>query len=248
MIEFFYKISISKNDFKLYGNYEDFITKYKELMEKDKIKETMKNFTINGKNDGNKIQANWFPEINADVFISHSHDDKELAKALGGFILKNAKLKPFIDSEVWGYSNELLKNIDNKYCKIKNKNFYDYELRNHSTSHVHMMLSVALMQMISKSKYFIFLDTPNSNESNNTLIKDNDINKTNSPWIYYELIISKILCKIIENAKNNILATESLKHFSDISISYEIYTKDLEKINDLKSLIEKLKIGGNNNV
>ena len=172
MIEFFYKISISKNDFKLYGNYEDFITKYKELMEKDKIKETMKNFTINGKNDGNKIQANWFPEINADVFISHSHDDKELAKALGGFILKNAKLlKPFIDSEVWGYSNELLRHIDNNYCKFPNKNLYDYELRNHSTSHVHMMLSVALMQMISKSKYFIFLDTPNSNESNNTKVE-----------------------------------------------------------------------------
>ena len=165
MIEFFYKISISKNDFKLYGNYEDFITKYKELMEKDKIKETMNNFTINGKNDGNKIQANWFPEINADVFISHSHADEELAKALGGYINEKTNLKSFIDSEVWGYSNELLRHIDNNYCKFPNKNLYDYELRNHSTSHVHMMLSVALMQMISKCRYFILLDTPNSNEN-----------------------------------------------------------------------------------
>ncbi len=242
MIEFFYKISISENYFNDFKNYVD---EYEKAIknDKEKIKEKIDSFEIKNEKDGNKIQANWFPEINADVFISHSHDDKELAKALGGFILKNAKLKPFIDSEVWGYSNELLKNIDNKYCKIKNKNFYDYELRNHSTSHVHMMLSVALMQMISKSKYFIFLDTPNSNESNNTLIKNNDINKTNSPWIYNELMITKIIDDIIKS----IQATESVKYFSEIPISYESNTKHLKEI-DLKSLIEKLKTGGNNNV
>lgn len=242
MIEFFYKISISENYFNDFKNYVD---EYEKAIknDKEKIKEKIDSFEIMYEEDGSKIQANWFPEINADVFISHSHDDKELAKALGGFILKNAKLKPFIDSEVWGYSNELLRHIDNNYCQFPNKNLYDYELRNHSTSHVHMMLSVALMQMISKSKYFIFLDTPNSNESNNTLIKNNDINKTNSPWIYNELMITKML-KSYE-PKFKYFSQESRK--PEIPISYKIDTKHLKEVN-LQSLIEKLKTGGNNNV
>lgn len=245
----FYKINISENDFE---DFQKSISKYEKIIkeDKDKIKEKVDSFEVRDENDGYKIQANWFPEIAADVFISHSHADEQLAKALGGYINEKTKLKSFIDSEVWGYSNDLLKYIDDNYCKIENKNknkkSYYYELRNHSTSHVHMMLSVALMQMISKCQYFIFLDTPNSNEKNN-LIKNSCINKTNSPWIYYELIIAKIIYEITENAKNNILATESLKCFSEIPISYKIYTKDLEEIN-LKSLINKLKMGGNDNV
>lgn len=233
MIEFFYKISISENDFEYFENY---IYEYKKEMKDNKNQiSRMCDFKINNKKDGNKIQANWFPEINADVFISHSHADEKLAKALGGYINEKTNLKSFIDSEVWGYSNELLRHIDNNYCKFPNKNLYDYELRNHSTSHVHMMLSVALMQMISKSKYFIFLDTPNSNESNNTLIKNNDINKTNSPWIYNELMITKIIDDIIKSIK----ATESVKYFSEIPISYKIDTEHLKEVN-LKSLIEEL--------
>ena len=246
MIEFFYKISISENDFAYFENY---IYEYKKEMKDNKNQiSRMCDFKINNKKDGNKIQANWFPEINADVFISHSHADEELAKALGGYINEKTNLKSFIDSEVWGYSNELLKNIDNNYCKFPNKNLYDYELRNHSTSHVHMMLSVALMQMISKSKYFIFLDTPNSNENNNTLIKNSNINKTNSPWIYNELMITKIMHETIENTRKNIYVKENSEYFSKkIPISYESNTKHLKEVN-LKSLIEKLKIGGNNNV
>ena len=248
MIEFFYKINISKSDFE---DFEDLTEKYDELIknDKEKIKEKIDSFEIMDEEDGNKIQANWFPKINADVFISHSHDDEELAKALGGYIIsEKTNLKPFIDSEVWGYSNELLKSIDNNYCKFENSDLYSYKLRNHSTSHVHMMLSVALMQMISKCRYFIFLDTPNSNENNNTLIKDNDINKTNSPWIYNELMVTKIIYDTIENTRKNIYVKENLEYFSKkIPISYKANTEHLKEI-DLKSLIKKLKTGGNNNV
>lgn len=242
----FYKIKISKNDFKDFKNY---INKYEKLIkeDKDKIKEKVDSFEVMDENDGDKIQANWFPEIAADIFISHSHADEQLAKALGGYINEKTKLKSFIDSEVWGYSNDLLKYIDDNYCKIENKNknkkSYYYELRNHSTSHVHMMLSVALMQMISKCRYFIFLDTPNSNENNNTLTKDGDINKTNSPWIYNELMITKIL-KLYE-PKDKYFAQESIKPV--IPISYKVDTEHLKGI-DLKSLIDKLKMGGNDNV
>lgn len=237
----FYKINISENDFE---DFKNSIDEYEKAMRNNKNQiSRICDFKITNEEDGNKIQANWFPEIKADVFISHSHADKQLAKALGGYIFQNTNLKSFIDSEVWGYSDELLRHIDNSYCIIKNKNLYDYELRNCSTSHIHMMLSVALMQMISKCRYFIFLDTPNSNENNNTLIKDNYINKTNSPWIYNELMITKML-KSYE-PKFKYFSQESRK--PEIPISYKIDTKHLKEVN-LQSLIEKLKTGGNNNV
>lgn len=231
----FYKIKISENDFEDFQNY---INEYEKIIkeDKDKIEEKIYSFKIMDKKDGNKIQANWFPEIEADVFISHSHMDKELAKSLGGYINEKTKLKSFIDSEVWGYSNDLLKHIDNKYC-IQDENLYSYESRNHSTSHVHMMLSVALMQMISKCRYFIFLDTQNSNENNNTLTKGSDINETNSPWIYNELMITKIL-KLYE-PKDKYFAQESIK--PAIPISYKVDTKHLEEIHNLEALIVKLK-------
>lgn len=235
MIEFFYKISISENYF---NDFENYVDEYEKAIknDKEKIKEKIDSFEIKNEKDGNKIQANWFPEIKADVFISHSHADKQLAKALGEYIFQNTNLKSFIDYEVWGYSNELLKSIDNNYCKFENSDLYSYKLRNHSTSHVHMMLSVALMQMISKCQYFIFLDTPNSNENNNTLIKNNYINETNSPWIYNELMITKIIDDIIKS----IQATESVKYFSEMSISYKVNTRHLIKINNLELLIEEL--------
>lgn len=246
----FYKIKISENDFE---DFKNSINEYEKIIkeDKDKIKEKVDSFEKMEEKDGDKIQANWFPEIEADVFISHSHADKQLAKALGGYINEKTKLKSFIDSEVWGYSNELLKYIDDNYCRIENKNkkSYYYELRNHSTSHVHMMLSVALMQMISKCQYFIFLDTHNSNGKNNTLIKNSNINETNSPWIYNELMITKILYDTIESSIKYFKSTENVEYFSkrDIQISYKSDTEHLEGI-DLKSLIDKLKMGGNYNV
>lgn len=95
--------------------------------------------------DGSKMQANWFPQIKADIFISHSHKDEALAIALAGWLKDTFGLTAFIDSCVWGYANELLKQIDAVYC-LNGNHSYSYEKRNYSTSHVHMMLSVALTQ------------------------------------------------------------------------------------------------------
>ena len=48
--------------------------------------------------NGNKIQSDWFPQISADIFISHSHDDKDLANAFAGWLYDEFKLTSFIDS------------------------------------------------------------------------------------------------------------------------------------------------------
>ncbi|MCZ8145307.1 hypothetical protein [Flavobacterium sp.] len=137
--------------------------------------------------DGTETQKEWFPNINADIFLSHSHKDLEKANKFAGWIKNNFNLDVFIDSNLWGDSNKLLKEIDNEICYQKKSNTYDYEKRNFTTSHVHMMLSNSLAEMIDKTECIMFLETPNSVSVHNT------IKHTESPWIYNELFLSSII-------------------------------------------------------
>tara|TARA_R100000951_G_scaffold70406_2_gene59352 strand:+ start:334 stop:1125 length:792 start_codon:yes stop_codon:yes gene_type:complete len=149
------------------------------------------NTFINGDNslDGTAIRNYWFPQVDTDVFISHSHKDVDTALVLCGWLWETFEIRAFIDSSIWGYSNDLQRAIDNKHCFIPTRNVYSYELRNHSTSHVHMILSTALNMMIDKSECLFFLNTPNS-------IRAYDkTDKTESPWIYSEIATSQIIQK-----------------------------------------------------
>lgn len=145
--------------------------------------------------DASRLINDWFPNYKPDVFISHSHFDERTAKRIACWLKKNFDLNAFIDSTVWGNSNELLKKLDNKYCLTKTdkngKKTYDYDIRNFTTSHVHMMLSTALNDMIYASECVLFLNTPKSVQT--AEIKDK---KTNSPWIYNELKTACIVEKI----------------------------------------------------
>ena len=159
--------------------------------QKTSIVKTIKSFVRNdGSLDGSMMQANWFPQIEADIFISHSHKDEDLALALAGWLKVSFGLTAFIDSCVWGYANKLLKMIDNEYCYQKETNTYNYQKRNYSTSHVHMMLSVALTQMIDNTECLFFLNTPNSITPDDTIIK-----QTESPWIYSEIAATRLIRK-----------------------------------------------------
>jgi len=151
------------------------------------IRSKLKNLVIQGGSfDGSKIEAEWFPQTNADVFISHSHRDKNLAISFAGFLKSYFDLNVFIDSSVWGYSDDLLKEIDEK-CFQRASNTYNYACRNATTSHIHMMLATALDKLIDNSECLIFLNTHNS------ISPYEVINKTASPWLYHELAISKII-------------------------------------------------------
>ncbi|PFO46648.1 toll/interleukin-1 receptor domain-containing protein [Bacillus cereus] len=146
-----------------------------------------------GKIDGSKLINDWFPGYKSDVFISHSHNDARTAKRLAVWLNKNFGLTVFIDSIVWGSANALLKEIDNEYSVLSSKagnTTYNYHIRNYTTSHVHMMLSTALNDIIDQSECLIFLNTPESLSVNEAKDK-----KTNSPWIYNELKTAAIVRK-----------------------------------------------------
>lgn len=144
--------------------------------------------------DGNlvasEIIAGWFPPIKADVFLSHSHKDEQMVLGLSGFLFRQFGLTSFIDSSIWGYSDHLLKLLDDAYCYKKSTATYSYSMRNRSTSHVHIMLSIALMKMIDNCECIMFVDTPNS-ISPKRYISDGD--ETDSPWIYSEISMTSLV-------------------------------------------------------
>lgn len=204
--------------FNLKTNDTDFIEYYSDgkiLFDKSEsdIQSTLDEFIKkNGVIDGTSLQKEWFPiQKKYDVFLSHSHKDERKAIELAGFLSKELNLKVFIDSCLWGFSNNLLKEIDENYCKYSNKVSFDYEKRNYSTSHVHMMLSIALNNMIDECEAIFFLNTPNSIN----FVDDINEKQTMSPWIYSELNSA------------NILRIKDIREYRD---NYELIKKDNENI------------------
>lgn len=154
------------------------------------VKRTLDSFiSPDGSIDGSKMQSNWFPQVDADIFISHSHRDEKMAISLAGWLKETFGITAFIDSCIWGYSNDLLRQIDNRHCLNPSGETYSYEKRNNSTSHVHMMLSTALNIMIDKTECLFFLNTPNSIATREV------ISQTESPWIYSEISMSELVRK-----------------------------------------------------
>lgn len=158
---------------------------------------------INSKTlDANKILSDWFPEIDAKVFILHSHADGEKAKIIAGGISDILGISSFVSSVVWNNSDKLLRILDNQFCLNEHKTLYSYLNRNKTTSHVHVMLSIALTRMISNCDLVIFINTSNSIDENYGI---SDVTK--SPWIYLELEISRIFSqrrKFIEASSESV--------------------------------------------
>jgi len=80
--------------------------------------------------NGNEIMKEWFPIITKkfDIFLSHSHKDIELALIIAGILKKRHNLEVFVDYIVWGNYINLLKSIDDNFCKSNDKKngIYDY--------------------------------------------------------------------------------------------------------------------------
>lgn len=195
----------------------------KDIYESDKnTSQTNLNQYLNlrGVLSAEQIEADWFPLVEADVFLSHSHRDESLAILLAGWLKQEYGIKAFIDSCVWGYADELLATIDKEYCMCADKVHYDYQKRNQSTSHVHMILNGALMKMIDSTDCLIFLNTPNSISSAD--LRDGE--KTSSPWIYSELMISNMIKRKLRYRE---MRKDYFEHAAPLKIEYPVTADQL---------------------
>ncbi len=191
-------------------------------------KSNLEKYINNGIINGSKIQEDWFPNINADIFISHSHNDKDLANALAGWLNYNFKLNVFIDSNVWGYSDKLLKSINSRYSNKRENPYggylYDHKACNYASQHVNLMLSIALQKMIDEVECVILLNTDNSV----TVFDDiyDRFDETYSPWIYSEIICTQIIRKkpllCYRSYPKLTPANESTNFMSELKVAYKI--------------------------
>lgn len=150
----------------------------------------LEDFLVGHALDGTRLSEDWFSLVDSEIFISHSHSDEELAIGLAG-LFHSLGIRCFIDSMVWGNAVDLNRDIDNKYCLSWDRKHYDYNKRNYSTSHVHMMLASALVEMIDRAECVIFLNTPASVLARDSEVEERSV--TASPWIYHELSTTKMI-------------------------------------------------------
>ena len=202
---------------------------------------------INGQDgvvDGTILQNFWFPTQAAeyDVFISHSHNDLDCAVKLASWLERRCGLRCFIDHFVWNSADDLLKRIDEIYTWEPDRNVYDYNKRNFSTSHVHAMLSMAILDIIDRSECCIFI------ESEESISLEGIKSKTLSPWIYEELTYMKKGRITIPvryqhlrgqvRMYTEVASMEMLNEARELEVSYDVNLKDFAGVdhNDFQSL------------
>ncbi|GAA6992013.1 hypothetical protein ID0093_13930 [Helicobacter pylori] len=140
-------------------------------------------------NDGivlnhNKIKEAFFspfkPQLkNAQVFLSHSHADKNEALKVKGYLEEDLDAEcVFIDSLFWDYKDDVL----NKLAEYAEYDDNDISVIEDAFT---LILRESLECMIKKCPYFVFLQSKNSVSLNQDLL-----GITYSAWIYEELRIA----------------------------------------------------------
>lgn len=178
--------------------------------------------------DGERLRNFVFPTDNYDVFISHSHDDLEIAKQFAAWLKEKYRYSVFLDSFVWNSADRLLREIDNLYCKQRN-GLYNYYRRNYSTAHIHTMLSMSIMEIIKRSKVGILIDSHHS--INLERVRNSNQGKTLSPWIFQEIMFMRQFAN--QKSSTRMFSSESLNeglqiaHTVDLSDFTPLTARDL---------------------
>ena len=171
--------------------------------------------------DAKKVIDLLFPEVDADVFISHSHKDVNLAAQLALDISDKKGMGVLVDYCVWGSSAQLLKIINDRFCKVRGSTYYDYEKVMRTSEHVNVILTSALQRMIDAASNFIFLDSECS------LIQGGvwkDEVRTDSAWIHMELKFSELL------TERRPVAKAALESRDSALFAHPAPTQHLEKV------------------
>ncbi len=178
----------------------------------------------------NKIKEAFFspfkPQLKStQVFLSHSHADKNKALKVKNYLESETNHRVFIDSLFWDYKDDVLNELEKYDNTSKIKDAFTLILRE------------SLQDMIEKCPYFVFLQSNNSVSCNQYLSCI-----TYSAWIYEELKIAHSLIADSTLQESRIKAmrvphniTNLLRRFKSISldglckkISFNFITKDLE--------------------
>lgn len=183
-----------------------------------KTKEEIEKYiNIDGTIEIDSIEKDWFESIDADIFLSHSHSDIEEVNKLASHIQNETGLKVFVDSNVWGHADDLMRLLNNKYSIHPDKeDTYIYENAMKTASIVHSVLSIALNKMMDKSEFVFFLESSNSLKLDSISKQE----KTHSPWIYAELSMVQTLRK----KRKSIRVLENLDYQKQIKPSFSIDT------------------------
>ncbi|WQV00813.1 toll/interleukin-1 receptor domain-containing protein [Helicobacter pylori] len=167
-----------------------------------KIYELIKNAKYSNDNiilNHNEIKEAFFspfkPQLKtAQVFLSHSHADRNKALEVKNYLESQTKRKVFIDSLFWDYKNDVLNELA-EHDDIS-------EIEDAFT----LILRESLQDMIEKCPYFVFLQSKNS-VSNQGLSQI-----TYSAWIYEELKIAHSINESCPTPK-----MESMQVFHNVS-------------------------------
>lgn len=165
----------------------------------------------------NKIKEAFFspfePQLkDAQVFLSHSHADKNKALKVKNYLESETNHRVFIDSLFWDYKDNVLNELAKYDDTSKIKDAFTLILRE------------SLQDMIEKCPYFVFLESKNS-VSNQGLSCI-----TYSAWIYEELKIAHS----ISSKSRLIIVTESWQVSHNISPFLEsLETITLKKLSHI---------------
>ncbi|WQZ41415.1 toll/interleukin-1 receptor domain-containing protein [Helicobacter pylori] len=126
----------------------------------------------------NEIKEAFFspfkPQLkNTQVFLSHSHADKNKALKVKNYLESETNHRVFIDSLFWDYKNNILKEIKKHHINVS-------KIEDAFT----LILRESLQDMIEKCPYFVFL------QSNNSVSNQGLSRTTYSAWVYEELKIA----------------------------------------------------------
>ncbi len=153
----------------------------------------------------NKIKEAFFspfkPQLkSAQVFLSHSHADKNKALKVKDYLESETNRRVFIDSLFWDYKDDVLNELA------------EYDDISRIKDAFTLILRESLQDMIEKCPYFVFLQSKNSVSNQGLSRHQNLLKITYSAWIYEEL---KIAHSISESRP--IPMMESMQVFHDIS-------------------------------
>ncbi len=162
----------------------------------------------------NKIKEAFFspfkPQLkNAQVFLSHSHADKNKALKVKNYLESetNHRVRVFIDTLFWDYKDDVL----NKLAEYDNTSKIEDAFT--------LILRESLQDMIEKCHYFVFL------QSNNSISNQGLSRITYSAWVYEELKIANGLIADSTLQESRIKAmrvshniTNLLRRFKSISL------------------------------